>query len=263
MTVDETSGSSPEKRSGSGPATHAVSRKETIPSPPFDAPAGLAGDPGLSEDLALALLKRPDIPAEALEALGKNSAALQHRKVRLALASHPKTPRHVSLLLLRHLYTFELMQVALTPVVPADVKKVADEALINRLETISAGEKLSLARRASGSVAGALLVDQDARVMRAALENSRLTEAAVVRSLTALDTTDALVDAVCHHPKWSLRKEVRIALLRNGQIPVARALEFSRSLSLALLQEVLQNSRLPAETKAWLLSERAGASGGQ
>ncbi len=89
----------------------------------------------------------------------------------MALVEHPKTPRHISLPLVRQLYTFEVMQVALTPMVPADLKLAADEVLCNRLETISPGEKLTLAHRASGRVAGELLRDGEARVVHAALEN--------------------------------------------------------------------------------------------
>jgi len=98
-----------------------------------------AADPALSEEVALSLLKRPDLPVETLERLGKNSAVLKHRKVKIALVEHPRTPRHISLPLVRQLYTFDLVQVALTPTVPADLKRAADEALCNRLETISSG----------------------------------------------------------------------------------------------------------------------------
>jgi len=94
--------------------------------------------------------------------------------------------------------------------------------------------------------------------MRAALENSRLTEVSVVQSLARQGTQAPLVEAVCHHPKWSLRQEVRIALLRNEKTPLAKALEFSRGLSDALLHEILENSPLSANTKDYLLKERKG-----
>jgi hypothetical protein len=257
MTPDEVSNHSRGKQNNGDAAIHPVPRDEAICSQPPETLVSHASDPGLSEDLALAMLKRPDIPSAVLEALHNNSSAIQHRKVRLALACHLKTPRHISVPLLRRLYTFELMQLALTPTAPADIKKLADEALINRLDTISLGEKLSLAKRASGIVAGALLLDQDLRVIRTALENARLTEASVIKSLNRHATSAALVEAVCHHPKWSPRQEIRIALLRSDKIPLAKAMEFSHSMSRALLQEVLRNSRLPAATKAALLKDRS------
>ncbi len=133
---------------------------------------------------------------------------MKSRKVQLAVAQHPKTPRHVSLPLLRHLFTFELMQVTLNPVGLADIKKAAEDALLHRLETISLGERVSLALRASGNVAGELLFDSELRVLQAALENPRLTEAGVVKALLSPGASALLVQAVCEHPKWSLRKDV-------------------------------------------------------
>lgn len=209
----------------------------------------------LTEDIALSLLKRPDLPAETLEQLGKNGAVLKFRKVKLALVEHPKTPRHISLPLVRQLYTFEVMQVALTPMVPADLKSAAEEVLCNRLETISPGEKLTLAHRASGRVAGELLRDGEARVVHAALENPRLTEALVVRALTRPGAPAALVETACHHAQWSLRREVRVALLRNEKTPMARAIEFARTMPSAQVREILQNSRLPGNVKAYLLAD--------
>jgi hypothetical protein len=224
--------------------------------------ATAASDPALTEDLALSLLKRSDLPAEALEHLSRNPSVIKLRKVRFRLVAHPQTPRHISLPGLRHLYTFEVMQVALTPTVPADVKRAADEILLTRLGTISSGERLSLARRASGRIAAELLLDKETRIMRVALENSRLTEAGIVKALARHDKSAALVEAVCYHPKWSLRREVRVALLRHEKTPLARALEFARSLPTTLLREILQNSRLPAQTKSYVIRECLNPSDG-
>jgi hypothetical protein len=211
-----------------------------------------AADPALTEDLALSLLKRTDLAPEALEALSKNGSVMKSRKVKLALTQHPHTPRHISLPMVRHLFTFDLMKVALTPVVPADIKMAADEALINRLETISTGERLTLARQASGRIAGALLSDSESRVMTTALENSRLTEAAIIKAVTRSDSPGPFIEAVCRHPKWSVRREIRMALLRNAKTPMARAVEFARSLPANVVREILNGSHLPANIQTYL-----------
>src|SRR5271167_2329249 len=159
-----------------------------------------AADSALTEDLALALLKHADLHPDCLEQLAKNANALKSRKVKIALASHPNTPRHTSVPLARQLYTFDLVKVALSPRVPADVKVAVDDVLISRLKMVTVGERLTLARRASGRVAAALLLEnvdtkvvdgkvEDAktvarttRIVQTALENPRLTEALVIRS---------------------------------------------------------------------------------
>jgi len=214
-----------------------------------------AADPALTEELALALLARADLRGEVLEQLSKNRSVIKPRKVRLALASHPKTPRHVSVPLIRQFYTFDLMKVALSPVVPADVKRSAEETLIARVKTITLGERLTLARQASGMIAGALLLDSEPRIMRTALENPRLTEASVVKAVLKLEATAPLIQAVAQHEKWSCRRDAQIALLRSEHLSLARALAFSRGIPHPQLREILQNSRLPAKVKDELLRE--------
>ena len=93
---------------------------------------GLSVPETLNEDTALALLKQPDLSPEIIEKLSQ-SGVMKLRKIKLAVAGHPKTPRHISLPMVRHLFTLDCMHLALTPIVPADVKKAAEDALINRL----------------------------------------------------------------------------------------------------------------------------------
>ena len=109
--------------------------------------------------------------------------ALRSRKVALALVMHPRTPRHIAVPLLRRMFTFDLMQVTLTPAVAADIKRAGEEQLLLRMESLSTGEKISLARRASGRIGAALLQESDTRVITPALDNAQLTEAMVVQAL--------------------------------------------------------------------------------
>ena len=216
-------------------------------------------DPELTEDLALALLKRPELQPESLQSISKNSGLMKSRKVKLALVEHPKTPRHILLPLLRHLFTFDLMRVALRPTIAADIKVAAEESLINRLEKLSLGEKLSLARRASGRVAGALLHDSEPRVIGAALQNSRLTEAAVIKELSRRRASPQLLVAICAHPKWSVRKEIKIALLRDENTPIDVAVTLARDLPRGAVQEIIEESHLSEDRKSRLREEIASA----
>lgn len=208
----------------------------------------------LSEDLALAQLANRDLGAAAIERIALSPGLLKSRKVRIALASHPQTPRRIGLRLIRELYSFELMRIALLPAAAADLKRIADELLISRLASVTLGERIALARRCSEKVAGALLLDKETRVWKAALENSRVTEVNVVRALQRT-VTPAFVEAVSAHPKWSLRVEIRVALLRNPHTPLAKALEFARRLAPSQMRDVLHTSRLPERVKGYLRKE--------
>ena len=132
----------------------------------------------------------------------------------------------------------------------------ADDLLISRLKTVTLGERLALARGSSGRIAGAMLLDGDARVMQIALENAGLTEILVIQAVLRPEAKAGLVQAVAHHPKWSYRRELRIALLRTEYLSLARTLEFSHGLPAPLLRDVLHSSRLPARIKEQVLWEK-------
>ena len=120
---------------------------------------------------------------ETIEEIVRNAGLMKSRKVRILLAAHPCAPRRVALRLIREFYTFDLMQFALRPGTPADLRRFADELLISRVASITLGECISLARRSSEMVAGALLLHQETAVWQAALQNPRLTERAIIKAL--------------------------------------------------------------------------------
>jgi hypothetical protein len=199
---------------------------------------------GLSEDAALALLKSSDVTAEALAQLAKNSIVSKSRKVLVALASHPRAPRHISIPLLRSMFTFDLMNFALTPAAAPDVKRVAEEQLIMRLESLPVGQKITLARRASGRVAAALLQTSDQRIISPALDNKQLTEALVVQAVMKPRAPELLFVMISHHPAWQLRREVQIALLRSEKTPLERAQEFAKNFSAEFLRQIVPAQRV-------------------
>ncbi len=229
--------------------------EELVHSHSTDVLCDVSASARLTEDLALSLLSRRDLPHQAIESLAHNGAVMRHRKVIVAVVGHPRTPRHVSLPITRHLYTFELMQLALSPGIAADLKLAIEETLISRMEAISAGERLTLAKRGSTRIAAELLRDTEERVIHAALANPLMTEVWIVKALMKDGAPGALVEAVCRHPKWSLRRDIQVALLRNDKTPMARALAFARSLPINVLEDVLAHSRLDAGIKTYLLKE--------
>jgi hypothetical protein len=226
-------------------------QEERVQQPPVVEPRSTL-QPTLTEDELLAQLERRDLPPESIEEFSQNSAAMKSRKVCVALAAHPRAPRHLALRLIRQFYTFDLMRFTLQPAVAADLRYVAEEQLIARLTSITLGERLALARRGSQAVAAALLLDKELPVMRTALENPRLTEAGVIKAVMRPNSPAAFVELVCHHAKWSLRREIRMALLRSPHTPLARALEFASTLPPPMLRDILHASRLPEKIKVYL-----------
>jgi hypothetical protein len=214
-----------------------------------------ASNPNLTEDLARALLARRVLTGPVLQVLAKNAVVMKHRSVLVGLVGHPHTPRFVALPLSRSLFPFELMKVALQPGVPPDLKIALEETLIDKLETMSLGERISLAKRGSTRVAQALLVDKELRVVETALLNPFLTEACIIKTLMREDVESRFVELVARHTKWGIRSDVRYALLRNPNTPLAMALRFAQTLPADVAREALFHSNLPNNVKAYLLAE--------
>src|SRR5881392_3623856 len=169
----------------------------------------LLENPALDETQVCLLLERKDLPGEILEEIARRKALLKSYRVKRALAFHPRTPRLVSLRLLRDLYLMDLVQVAILPGVSAELKRNAQEQLIARLPQLPLGQKITLARRGPGRVAGALLAEGQAQVLTVVLDNANLSEAHVLKALAKVKLDPRVVDAVARHPKWSSSYNVR------------------------------------------------------
>jgi hypothetical protein len=175
-------------------------------------------DDALREEATLKILNQLDLSSAAVEKIARDHTLRKNRKIALALLAYPKLPRRLATPLLRGLYSFDLMKVALgSAKFTAEIQKTADEILISRLESITSGEKLTLARRASARVTAELLNATDPKIVGAALANPRLTEAAILKALNHDPTSQNLVQAIRRHAKWSLRKEIRAAIEAKEQ----------------------------------------------
>jgi len=217
----------------------------------------LARNPNLLERDLLRLLERKDLPGEVLREIAAHPQTARHYAVKLALARHPKTPRLVSLPLLKFLYLFDLMRVSQTPATPADVKMAAEEALLKRAETIPRGERISLARRGSGRVAASLLVSADRELIEAALSNSFLSEAHLLKLLAREDLPPAVVESLAAHERWSHRYYLRLALIRNPKTPFPRVLEFLPDMAVNDLRDICLDRRMPEQVRRYILAHCA------
>src|SRR5580765_1890165 len=139
--------------------------------------ASLLHNPALDETQLCLLLNRKDIPAEVLEEVARRKPLLKNYRVKRALAFHPRTPRLVNLRLIRELYLMDLVQLTLLPGTSTELKRIAEEQLVARVPQLPLGQKITLARRGTARVTGALLADGHTQVLSIALDNPGLTEA--------------------------------------------------------------------------------------
>ena len=198
----------------------------------------LLDNPALEETQLCMVLERKNLPAEVLEEVARRKPLLKSYRVKRALASHPRAPRLVALRLVRDLYLMDLVQFALSPGVPAELKRNVEDQLASRLPQLPLGQKITLARRGPARVAGALLAEGHAQVIAVALDNPRLTEAQILRALSREKLPLAVVPAIAAHKKWSHSYNVRLALVRNPCSPLATILAYLPELTVSDLREL-------------------------
>jgi hypothetical protein len=201
------------------------------------------------------LLARKDLPVEFLEEIGTRKPLLKDYSVKKALAFHPRAPRLVGLRLFRDLYLMDLAQFALSPSVSQELKRYAEEQILARLPQLPLGQKIMLARRGPGRVAGALVAQGHAQVLPIALNNAFLTESNVLKALARDKVSTNVVQAIVNHPKWSQSYNVRLALVRNPNAPLATILAFLPQITVSDLRILAEPGIIPANLRKYLEAE--------
>jgi hypothetical protein len=186
----------------------------------------LLDNPALDETQLCLLLDRKDLPVEVLEEVGNRKSLLKTYRVKRALAFHPHTPRLANLRLVKDLYLMDLAQLALTVGAPPELKRIAEDQLLARLAQLPLGQKISLARRGPGRVAGALLAEGHPQILSVVLDNAYLTEAQVLKALAREKLSPAVAHAIAQHRRWSCVYTVRLALIRTPGTTLATILAF-------------------------------------
>jgi hypothetical protein len=212
-------------------------------------------NPAIDEKILAFILQRKDLPSEFLEAVVQRRRFLKNYAVKKLLAFHPHTPRTDGLRLLRDLYLMDLVQFSISPGVQPDLKRKAEDQVINKMPQLPLGQKITLARRSPARIAGALLADGQPAVVKAALSNPNLTEGQVLRALAKEKLPPRVVHAISQHPKWNCVYNIRLALLRQPSTTLTTILAFLPELTVSDLRELVAPGILPDNLRQYLQAE--------
>jgi hypothetical protein len=215
----------------------------------------LLDNPSLEETQLCMLLERKNLPAEILEEVARRKPLLKSYRVKKALAFHPRTPRLVTLCLLRDLYLMDLVQITLLPGIPTELKRNAEDQLVSRLPQLPLGQKITLARRGPARLAGALLAEGHGQIVSIVLDNQCLTEAQVLRVLSREKLPPVVVRAILQHRKWSITYSVRLALVRHPLSPLATVLAYLPELTVSDLRELASPGIVSESLRKYLQAE--------
>lgn len=209
----------------------------------------------LNEDHLLALLKRRDLTEDLLKAIYQMELARKSHRLQLALVKNPVTPGQVALALLPLLHLFELVDLCLLPGVTPDQKFAAERAILQRLPTTELGNKMTLARRATTTVVGEILKEGEPRLVEICLNSPRLREVSILQFINSAGASAETISMIARHPKWKLRPNLRLAILKNRRTPAVWFLLFLPQLRTPDVRNLLLSRRLKPEQKKLVQDE--------
>ncbi len=171
------------------------------------------------------VLRNPFATAEVIEELVAIRRLLASYDVRSAIARHRRTPESVALRFIAGLFWRDLLEIAVDVRISPAVRRVAEKYLIRRLGRLTTGEKMAIARRATPEILAQLRADPNLQVIKALLDNPRLTEPTLLPLVASETTLPRVLDLVARNPRWAIRYEIRVALSRNTRSPFSAIFE--------------------------------------
>jgi hypothetical protein len=149
----------------------------------------------------------------------------------------------------------DLVQLTLLPGISAELKRNAEAQVVARLPQLPLGQKITLARRGTARVAGALLAEGNAQVLSVVLDNGSLTEAQVLKALSREQLPLAVTKAIAQHRKWSHTYNVRLALVRHPSSTLSTILAYLPDLTVSDLRELAAPGIVSENLRKYLLAE--------
>lgn len=207
-------------------------------------------NPNLTEDHLLVLLKRRDLGEDLLKTIYLQEITKKSHLLQVSLVKNPCTPGPIVLALLPHLHLFELVDLCLVPGVTPDQKFAAERAILQRMPTTELGNKMTLARRTTATVIGEILKEGELRLVEICLNSPRLREVSVLQFINGAKASPATISMIARHPKWKLRPNLRVAILKNRHTPAVWFTLLLPQLRTAEVHNLVVSRRLnPAQKK--------------
>ena len=202
------------------------------------------------------LLERKNLPGEILEEVARRKPLLKNYRVKKALAFHPRTPRLVTLRLLRDLYLMDLVQLDTfaghSDGVETECGGSADFAAA---AAAAWTENHSGAARACAS--GWRASRGRARANRYHRSGQRVSDGShkCCECFRAKNCRPGVVRTISLHRKWSISYNVRLALVRHPLSPLATVLAYLPELTVSDLRELASPGIVSESLRKYLQAE--------
>jgi hypothetical protein len=195
----------------------------------------------LTEEETLAILDNANVTPQILNKICQTARLTGFYSVRVKLVGHRQTPQAHAVKLVHYLYWLDLLNLSVNVQVPAPVRRAIDTQLLNRVEKLTLGERISSARRCSHALIKAFLFDHHPKVFESLLVNKRLREDDLLALIASRRATPEQLLMLADDMRWSYRYAIRKALVLNPSTPRAAAASQLKYLSRGDLRQIHAN----------------------
>lgn len=209
----------------------------------------------LTEDMALYIAKNKNTPSETLGFLAGDIRFREVYRVKLAIAKNPKCPQRVALSLIKYLRIFDLADITRDKRIPSMFRQKVELVITEKMPALPSGVKIALTRRACAELVVRLMEQGDEKVISSCLESPVLTEEHLRKLIQRRRAKPLVVRSIAEHPKWSLRRPIKYALIRNFYTPMEKAEKFIGEMKTADLRDLFQDPKVPSATKPFIYAE--------
>lgn len=186
-------------------------------------------NPALTEAHIIALLRNPYITPEIIRNICAMRQWTSKYNIKVALVHCPKTPFNISSEFVNYLFWRDLLNVAKNLKIDPRLRISAERLIIDRLQELSLGEKIALAKIASPQLIKALIKENDAKIIEELLKNPQIVEEDIIRIINIAKDANILA-SIYNNKKWCFRYNIKKALINNPTTPLHIAANLLKSL---------------------------------
>jgi len=195
------------------------------------------------EDEALAVLDNLYVTPAICQQIAQTQRLTAFYSVRLKLVALKHTPQAHAVKLVHYLYWSDLVRLSVEVKVPAPVRRAIETILVNKVDKLTIGERITCAKRCSHALIKELMWDPDPKVFAALLINQRVREDDLLVIASSDRSTTQQLQILANDPKWSYRCAIRKALVMNPLTPRSAAASLLRSLTPRDLRVIHRNPK--------------------
>jgi hypothetical protein len=197
----------------------------------------------LLEDEALAVLDNLYVTPLICQQIAQDLRLAGFYSVRLKLVASKHTPQAHAVKFVHYLFWSDLVRLSVDMRVSAPVRRAIDNLLVNKIDKLTLGERITVAKRCSQALIKALLFDPDPKVFEALLVNQRVREDDLLLVASSDRASAAQLQLLADDRKWAYRYPIRKALVMNPITPRFAAASLLRSLTPRDLRLIHRNPK--------------------